>query len=110
MIARNMRCKTLQRVSICTVSNQQNPSNRVGPFGLIKKGSLTFHPCHLEKMISFVELRIKENNSLPHVVFNKIEKILGYAFHYLSIGIAIPVLGIIPGAVRVINWFMPSCG
>lgn len=78
--------------------NQKYPSHslKIG-FGMVKSPS---HKCPVEKMISFVELRIKEKKS-PHAFFDKIGKILGRSFHYLSIGTALPFLGIIPGAARI---------
>lgn len=58
------------------------------------------HQCPREKMISFVELRIKEKNS-PHGTFDKIGTALGRTFHYLTMASVVPVVGIIPGAIRM---------
>lgn len=86
----------------CELYHSHNPkypshSLNVG-FGMVKGAA---HKCPVEKMISFVELRIKEKNS-PHAFFDKIGKVLGRSFHYLSLGTSLPFLGIIPGAGRVI--------
>jgi|GEM_PF-6700103 len=58
------------------------------------------HKCPIDEMIGFVQLRMKEKNS-PHATFDKIGKVLGRLFDYLSKGTAIPVLGIIPGVIKV---------
>jgi hypothetical protein len=86
----------------CKLIHQHNPkylshTENIG-FGMHKGHS---HDCPIDKMIGFVRLRIKEQNS-PHAIFDKIGKLLGRTFDYLSIGTAIPFVGIIPGAVRVI--------
>lgn len=67
-------------------------------FGLTK---VPTHGCSPQKMIKFIKLRIKEKNSL-HRYFDKIGKVIGRTFDYLAMGTAVPIFGIIPGAVRVI--------
>lgn len=60
------------------------------------------HQCPIDKMISFVEMRIKVKNSTPHAIFDKIGKMLHRSFDYLTIGTAVPFLGIIPGVMRMV--------
>lgn len=85
----------------CETYHIHNPkypkhSTNIG-FGLVKGRA---HVCSVDAMITFVKQRIMEKQS-PHAIFDKFGKIYGHAIEYLSIATIVPILGAIPGALRV---------